>query len=147
MASTHINFLFILISLIITVLTSCAPSMTMARPFMNPTTPPGSSLAARLKLEGGATEPSKCWDSLFELQACSGEVIMFFLNGETYLGPGCCQAIKVIGNDCWPNIIGTLGFTSEESDILQGYCDHESGDHDHSPHLPPFLVPNKELNP
>ena len=113
-------------------------SMTDARPLPNPNLNPSAlSLAARLKLEGG-DQSSNCWDSLFQLQACTGEVIMFFLNGETYLGPACCQAIRVIEKDCWPNIIGSLGFTAQESDILQGYCDHEAV---HSPPSSPSLQP------
>ncbi|TKY51430.1 Egg cell-secreted protein 1.1 [Spatholobus suberectus] len=79
-----------------------------------------SSLAARLKLDG---ESANCWDSLFELQACTGEVITFFLNGETYLGPSYCQAIRVVGHDCWPDMLASMGFTFEEGDVLQGYCD------------------------
>ncbi|KAK7387049.1 hypothetical protein VNO78_27529 [Psophocarpus tetragonolobus] len=78
------------------------------------------SLAARLKLEG---EPNNCWESLWQIQACSGEIVTFFLNGETYLGPGCCQAIRVIGHECWPNIVGSIGFTTEETDVLEEYCD------------------------
>ncbi|XP_028760268.1 egg cell-secreted protein 1.1-like [Neltuma alba] len=110
------NSFFILIALIIT------SAMVEARTLLDPSAAsPAASLAARLKLEAG---PSTCWDSLFELQACSGEVITFFLSGETYLGHGCCQAIKkVLGQDCWPNIMSSLGFTNEEGDILEGYCD------------------------
>ncbi|KAL2956661.1 hypothetical protein AAZX31_18G098600 [Glycine max] len=68
------------------------------------------------------------------LQACSGEIVTFVLNGETYLGQGCRQAIRVIGHDCWHNIVASLGFTTEETDILEGYCDEIV----HSP--PPPLV-------
>ncbi|KAH1230556.1 Egg cell-secreted protein 1.1 [Glycine soja] len=64
-----------------------------------------------------------------------GEVVMFFLNGETYLGPSCCQAIKISGHDCWPNMLASVGFTSEEGDILQGYCDTEQ-EQLHSPPSP-----------
>ncbi|KZV17757.1 egg cell-secreted protein 1.2-like [Dorcoceras hygrometricum] len=71
----------------------------------------------------GLDESSGCVDSLFQLQSCSSEVVMFFLNGETYLGPGCCTAIKSIQRDCWPNMLGSLGYTTEEGDILRGYCD------------------------
>ncbi|XP_057791205.1 egg cell-secreted protein 1.3-like [Salvia miltiorrhiza] len=79
------------------------------------------SLAARLKVaEEG---PSTCWDALFELQSCSGEVVMFFLNGETQLGENCCSAIKVIERQCWPSMLGTLGITTEETNVLRGYCD------------------------
>ncbi|XP_059453447.1 egg cell-secreted protein 1.2-like [Corylus avellana] len=64
-----------------------------------------------------------CWDSLLELQACTGEVVMFLLNGKTYLGPNCCQAIRAIEHQCWPEMFRSLGFTIEEGDILQGYCE------------------------
>lgn len=115
-----------------------SPSTAATRPLSSDLPAPlTSGLAARLKLEGkaGGDEPSNCWDSLFELQACSGEVIMFFMNGETYLGHGCCQAIRVIGHDCWPNMMESLGFTSEEEDVLQGFCDDETAHHDSPPSL------------
>ncbi|KAI3813821.1 hypothetical protein L1987_18556 [Smallanthus sonchifolius] len=100
------------------------------RPLTNTTSNEQPSLAARLKLEkdddGGSTG---CWDTLFELHACTGEIILFFLNGETYLGMGCCRAIEEIERQCWPALIGSLGFTSEEGDILRGYCDvSDNGD-------------------
>ncbi|KAG4924001.1 hypothetical protein JHK87_049541 [Glycine soja] len=47
---------------------------------------------------------------------------------------GCRQAIRVIGHDCLHNIVASLGFTTEETDILEGYCDEIV----HSP--PPPLV-------
>ncbi|XP_047974745.1 egg cell-secreted protein 1.1-like [Salvia hispanica] len=80
-----------------------------------------SSLAARLKV--AEEEPSSCWDALLELQSCSGEMVMFFLNGETQLGENCCSAIKVIERQCWPSMLATLGITPEESNVLRGYCD------------------------
>ncbi|CAL2276303.1 unnamed protein product [Prunus armeniaca] len=48
---------------------------------------------------------------------------MFFLNGETYLGDGCCEAIRIIEHQCWPALLGMLEFTTEETDVLKGYCD------------------------
>ncbi|TKY51431.1 Egg cell-secreted protein 1.1 [Spatholobus suberectus] len=90
-----------------------------------------SSLAARLKLDG---ESANCWDS-FEPQACTGEVIMFFLNGETYLGPSCCQVKRIVGHDNWPNMLASMGFISEDGDVLQGYCDAEQ-EQTHSPPSP-----------
>ncbi|KAK7360398.1 hypothetical protein VNO77_02390 [Canavalia gladiata] len=101
--------------------------------------PPSASLASRLKVEG---ESSNCWDSLWELQACTGEIITFFLNGETYLSHGCCRALRLIGHDCWPNIVDSLGFTNEETDILEGYCNQAFHS---SP--PPSLVHPKEMVP
>lgn len=134
MAST-LN-LFILVALTITAMAS--PFLAEAR-WLASTPASANDLAVRLKLEG---EPSNCWDSLFQLQACSGEVVTFFLNGETYLGHGCCVAImRVIGQDCWPNIIGSLGFTTEEGDILEGYCDEAVQNSPPSSLEPKVLVP------
>ncbi|CAB4269051.1 unnamed protein product [Prunus armeniaca] len=79
-----------------------------------------ANLEARLNLD---EESSNCWNSLFQLQACSGEVVMFFMNGETYLGHGCCEAIQTIEHQCWPALLGMLGFTTEETNVLKGYCD------------------------
>ncbi|ESW28268.1 hypothetical protein PHAVU_003G272700 [Phaseolus vulgaris] len=116
MAST--NTLFLLFSSVtLAALLSSAP-MVESRLLVSNN--PSSSLMVRLKLEG---EASNCWDSLWQLQACSGEIVTFFMNGETYLGHGCCQAIRVIGHDCWPNIVASLGFTNEETDVLEGYCE------------------------
>ncbi|KAI0511585.1 hypothetical protein KFK09_012215 [Dendrobium nobile] len=81
--------------------------------------PPG--LMARLQ----ADEAGQCWDALMELRSCTGEVILFFLNGETYLGPSCCRAILVIEKRCWAAdaLLTALGFTAREGDVLRGYCD------------------------
>ncbi|KAL2925495.1 Egg cell-secreted protein 1.1 [Bienertia sinuspersici] len=81
-----------------------------------------SSLVTRLKFDDTSTN---CWESLFKLQSCSGEMLQFFYNGETYLGPDCCNAILIIVHDCWPAMLGSLGFNNEEVDILRGYCDAE----------------------
>ncbi|GAV77605.1 Prolamin_like domain-containing protein [Cephalotus follicularis] len=120
-----LKLLFLAVLLVMTI----EPMVTAARPL----DPRPSSLVGRLKLDD---ESSTCWDSLMQLQSCTGELILFFLNGETYLGHGCCQAIHTIGNQCWPTMIDALGFTTEESDILQGYCDHEF-DHFSTPSSPP----------
>jgi hypothetical protein len=103
------------------------------------------SLEARLKV---SDEPSNCWESLFKLQACSSEIITFFVNGETFLGNGCCQAIRVIGHDCWPNVVASLGFTNEETDILEGYCDKVEDLHSPPPPTPIVsLVDHKMIVP
>lgn len=31
----------------------------------------------------------------------------------------------MITRNCWPAMLDSLGFTSEEADILRGYCDAE----------------------
>ncbi|XP_051115145.1 egg cell-secreted protein 1.1-like [Andrographis paniculata] len=82
----------------------------------------GVSLMSRLKVDEDG-KASSCWEALFQIQACSGEVVLFFMNGETRLGAGCCSAISTIEHQCWPSILGAIGITPEESDILRGYCD------------------------
>ncbi|OVA04598.1 Prolamin-like domain [Macleaya cordata] len=112
-------------------------SITVSRSL--PGTGPGPSLAVRLQSNGSSTE---CWDSLMELKSCTGEVILFFLNGETHLGPNCCQAIRIIEHHCWPTMLSVLGFTPEEGDILRGYCDGDPNGSGHSPPAPPSPLPS-----
>ncbi|KAK8691885.1 hypothetical protein V6N13_075380 [Hibiscus sabdariffa] len=103
-----------------------ALAMVHARPLGSPE----PTLEARLKLD--ADSPT-CWESLTQIQSCAGEVILFFLNGETYLGDACCHAIHTISHQCWPNMLETLGYTTEEGDILEGYCDHDAANLPPSP--------------
>ncbi|XP_062209216.1 egg cell-secreted protein 1.3-like [Phragmites australis] len=103
-------------------------------------------LVERLDGEGS----QQCWEVLVEIKSCTGEIILFFLNGEAYLGPGCCRAIRVIEQRCWAAdaMLSVIGFTPEEGDMLKGYCD--AGDdggsggqgqgqqqHDRTPVAPP----------
>ncbi|XP_058088557.1 egg cell-secreted protein 1.4-like [Magnolia sinica] len=75
------------------------------------------------RLESGTGSLFDCWNALLELRSCTNEIVLFFLNGESYLGPNCCQAIHVITRQCWPAMLASIGFTTEEGDILRGYCD------------------------
>jgi Prolamin-like len=101
---------------------------TLLSATFNPATahPNLPNLVSRLQ----ANSLQQCWDSLMELRSCSGEVILFFLNGEMYLGPSCCRAIQVIEHQCWAAdaMLAALGFTVHEGDILRGYCDASTGD-------------------
>ncbi|GMI83199.1 EGG CELL 1.1 [Hibiscus trionum] len=133
---------FILFSALTVLLALTTALPTHARPLGTPK----PTLEARLKLD--ADSPS-CWESLTQIQSCTGEVILFFLNGETYLGDACCHAIHMISHRCWPNMLETLGYTTEEGDILEGYCDHETAN---LPPSPPSVkagvaVPAKDLLP
>ncbi|GMI91691.1 EGG CELL 1.1 [Hibiscus trionum] len=104
-----------------------------------------SDLLARLKLD---EESPYCWDSLIQLQSCTGELIMFFLNGETEIGQSCCRAIRTVSRQCWPNMIDTLGFTTQETHIVEGYCNHE--DDQSMPSVDVVTndaVPSKSLDP
>ncbi|KAJ9691982.1 hypothetical protein PVL29_011197 [Vitis rotundifolia] len=87
-------------------------------------TNPGLDLTTRLETSGGLVE---CWNALMEIRPCTNEIILFFLNGQTVLGPECCQAISIITRNCWPAMLTSLGFTAEEGNILQGYCKESSG--------------------
>nr|XP_019703503.1 egg cell-secreted protein 1.2-like [Elaeis guineensis] len=82
-----------------------------------------SSLEARIASNGGLAD---CWNALLELKSCSDEILLFFMNGESYLGVDCCRAIQVITRQCWTTMLQTLGFTPQEGDILRGYCDAET---------------------
>lgn len=132
-----------------------APLTVMCRDLVNPNANPYPSLLERLKLDGdGEEDSSTCWDSLFELQSCTGEIVLFFLNGETYLGPKCCDAIRTIQNHCWPTMLGSVGINGEESDILLGYCDAADDNNNsgsttplHPPHHHPPLPPSPPRAP
>uniref|UniRef100_A0A0E0KCI3 Prolamin-like domain-containing protein n=1 Tax=Oryza punctata TaxID=4537 RepID=A0A0E0KCI3_ORYPU len=98
--------------------------------------PPGFGLAQRLADGVGPQQQQQCWEVLMEIKSCTGEIILFFINGEAYLGPGCCRAIRVIEQSCWATdaMLSVIGFTPEEGDMLKGYCD--AGD-EHKPSPPP----------
>ncbi|KAE8680703.1 Egg cell-secreted protein 1.2 [Hibiscus syriacus] len=81
---------------------------------------PGHTLAARLDHNRGFAE---CWNALNELKSCTDEIILFFVNGQTDIDTECCGAIEVITRHCWPAMLTSLGFTSEQGNILRGYCD------------------------
>ncbi|KAJ8762010.1 hypothetical protein K2173_006612 [Erythroxylum novogranatense] len=98
-----------------------------------------STLISRLKLD---EQSPSCWDSLLQLQACTGEIILFFINGETHIGQKCCEAIRTIGEHCWPELMDALGFTVEEGNMLEGYCTSTASDAPPSPTVVPVnLVP------
>ncbi|CAA7390701.1 unnamed protein product [Spirodela intermedia] len=115
---------FLLLSLLTTT------SMAAAREA--PQELPNRSLEARLMGGGGGgilvetgdgSGMIDCWGALLELRSCTNEVVLFFLNGEAYIGNECCRAIRIITRQCWPNMLSSIGFTAEEGDILRDYCD------------------------
>ncbi|XP_050378216.1 uncharacterized protein LOC126795419 [Argentina anserina] len=106
MASTSKFFLLIaLLAMTMPLIASSGRLMNYPRIGSNP-----RSLASRLNVD---EESTNCWDSLLQIHACSGEVMLFFFNGEAYLGHSCCEAIRTIEHQCWPALLGTLGFTSK----------------------------------
>lgn len=80
------------------------------------------------RLEGAVAQ--QCWEALVEIKSCTGEIIILFIKGEAFLGPGCCRAIRVIEQSCWAadSMLSIIGFTPQEGDMLKGYCD--AGDDD-----------------
>nr|GEW42978.1 hypothetical protein [Tanacetum cinerariifolium] len=84
------------------------------RPLTNTTTYDASTLAARLKLD---------YDD-------EGGIIR-------HLGPACCMAIEKIEKQCCPNLLRSLGFSSQEGDILRGYCDASDDNGDGPMATPP----------
>ncbi|OAY74051.1 egg cell-secreted protein 1.2-like [Ananas comosus] len=84
------------------------------------------SLALEARLQGVGGGLVDCWNALLELRSCTNEIVLFFLNGESYLGYDCCRAIRTITLHCWPSMLTSLGFTAQEGDILRGYCDAEA---------------------
>lgn len=84
------------------------------------TATPGYNLAERIKT---SAETVDCWSALLELKSCSNEIVLFFLNGHTDIGPDCCRSIGIITHNCWPAMLTYIGFTAEEGSILSGYCD------------------------
>ncbi|KAG2240134.1 hypothetical protein HID58_039956 [Brassica napus] len=91
-----------------------------------------TNIAARLQ-SGGLME---CWNALYELKSCTNEIVLFFLNGETKLGVSCCEAVEVITTSCWPAMLTSLGFTSEEANVLRGFC-HDPNSSGYSPAASP----------
>ncbi|MCL7043852.1 hypothetical protein MKW94_019852 [Papaver nudicaule] len=102
--------------------------------------PIGHNLADRINGEDGGAGMTECWSALYELRSCTNEIILFFMDGEMYLGIECCRAIRIITRECWPSMLTSVGFTAEEGDILKSYCD--------APHsAPPSSSPVTMLPP
>ncbi|KAL6008838.1 hypothetical protein ACLOJK_022064 [Asimina triloba] len=126
-------FISLVLAWALSMSSSLSSSMCMAR--WTPSASRERTVEVRLQ-EGGSIQ---CWNSLLQLRACTGDLILFFVNGKTYLGPSCCGAIGVMQQKCWPTMLLSLGFTSQEGDILKDYCDGHHDDEQDSP--PPSASP------
>ncbi|KAF7103704.1 hypothetical protein CFC21_104667 [Triticum aestivum] len=107
-------------TLLVLLLLTVAATASTTTTFVRAGAPP-ADLAERLQGVG----QQQCWEILMDIRSCTGEIILFFLNGEAYLGPGCCRAIRAIEQRCWAAdaMLSVIGFTAEEGDMLKGYCD------------------------
>ncbi|KAL5974538.1 hypothetical protein ACLOJK_031204 [Asimina triloba] len=106
-------------------------------------------LLARLDTAGtgSGSSYSDCFSALLELRSCTSEIVLFFLNGQTYLGPDCCHAIHIIARQCWPSMLTSIGFTVEEGQVLLGYCDASSAATPPSPQIQSPLGPAPAAGP
>ncbi|CAI9088969.1 OLC1v1023442C1 [Oldenlandia corymbosa var. corymbosa] len=129
------------LNLLLLLVCSFAPSAIMCSRDLNlkSSNPEKPTLLNRMKLVEEGT--STCWESLFELQSCAGEIALFLMNGETYLGDSCCTAIRTIQHHCWPSMLGSVGIDGEESDVLLGYCDASEDEGSGSGSGSPPLLP------
>ncbi|XP_021895510.1 egg cell-secreted protein 1.2-like [Carica papaya] len=93
-------------------------------------------VAVMAEESGGVVE---CWEALMELKSCTNEILVFFLNGQASLGPDCCRAIHIISQNCWPSMLTSLGFTSDEANILATYCSSSSSSSSSAPAAAPPL--------
>ena len=77
---------------------------------------------------------SDCLNARGEINStCSDEIAIFLndfgtskyvqLDRESH----CCQLIKFISHQCSPALLTSLGYTTNECDILRGYCEMYSG--------------------
>ncbi|XP_059639610.1 egg cell-secreted protein 1.4 [Cornus florida] len=94
--------------------------------------------AAGARLDGSLID---YFNALTELKSRSNEIVLFFVNIETNIGPACCQSIAMITHHCWPAMLTSLGYTAQEGDILRGYCDVSS-----APAPTPSLQPLPAFN-
>ncbi|ONK60303.1 uncharacterized protein A4U43_C08F16730 [Asparagus officinalis] len=85
--------------------------------------PPGSRSSTDLEEDAGLVN---CWSAMLQLRSCSDEMVLFFVNGESRLGPDCCRAVRTITHQCWPTMLDSLGLTAEEGNVLRGFCDAEA---------------------
>ncbi|XP_066358133.1 uncharacterized protein [Miscanthus floridulus] len=86
---------------------------------------------------------AECWGAVMGLSSCYSEILLFFVNGESYIGPECCVAIRGATRYCWPAMLASVGFTAEEADVLRGFCDGEEAAHQLGGTPPPVPAPGR----
>ncbi|KAL1536656.1 egg cell-secreted protein 1.2-like [Salvia divinorum] len=64
-----------------------------------------------------------CWTALYKIRSCSNEIVAYFASGAIDITPPCCEAIALITHQCWPAVLGVLGYGQDQADVLRGYCD------------------------
>ncbi|XP_026458055.1 egg cell-secreted protein 1.2-like [Papaver somniferum] len=111
---TPINSNLVLLLLVISALMVISTTtLVSAREVPTAIRYPGHNLAARINADDGGAGMVECWKALYELRSCTNEIILFFMDGEMYLGLECCRAIRIITHDCWPSMLTSVGFTNK----------------------------------
>lgn len=64
-----------------------------------------------------------CWTALYKIRSCSNEIVAYFVEGSVDITPPCCESIALITHHCWPAVLGVLGYSPAQTDVLRGYCD------------------------
>ncbi|GJM87907.1 hypothetical protein PR202_ga03912 [Eleusine coracana subsp. coracana] len=107
-------------------------AVVTAAPAPAPVAPLDARLRHAFSLNGGDQQDGgggggivECWGALAQLGSCTSEIFLFLVNGNSYIGPECCRAIRGATLHCWPAMLASVGFTAEQADVLQGFCDGE----------------------
>ncbi|KAL6576076.1 hypothetical protein OROHE_000547 [Orobanche hederae] len=64
-----------------------------------------------------------CFSALYKIRSCSNEIVDYFSKGSIDISRACCEAITLITHHCWPAVLDTLGYGTDQISILRGYCD------------------------
>ncbi|KAJ4715418.1 Egg cell-secreted protein 1.1 [Melia azedarach] len=72
--------------------------------------------------EASGAQFIECWKALLKLNSCSKATIKYFLTGKAEISSECCSAVETSKSKCSPPGLTSLGFTSQEGDILSAYC-------------------------
>lgn len=74
--------------------------------------------------DGQGSSQQQCWETLLQIKSCTGEIVLSLLEGEAYLGSGCCHALRAFEQRCWAAdaVLSIIGFTPQEGDMLKKFC-------------------------
>ncbi|CAA0839206.1 Egg cell-secreted protein 1.4 [Striga hermonthica] len=68
-------------------------------------------------------ETPDCFAALYKIKSCSNEILNYFATGSIDITRPCCEAITIITHNCWPTVLGMLGYGPDQIYALRGYCD------------------------
>ncbi|XP_050288868.1 egg cell-secreted protein 1.2-like [Quercus robur] len=80
---------------------------------------PGYKSVSSFQVSG---DQAKCLNLLSGMNSCTSDIVDFFSDRLTNLGPSCCSSISTITKNCLPSTLASFGFTSELHNKLQEHC-------------------------